>query len=42
VPPKISLSEFMGILKGKIAISVFKSYPALKKKPYWGNHFSID
>ena len=39
VPPKISLSEFMGILKGKIAISVFKSYPALKKKPYWGNHF---
>ena len=39
VPPKISLSEFMGILKGKTAISVFKSYPALKKKPYWGNHF---
>ena len=19
--------------------SVFKSFPALKKKPYWGNHF---
>ena len=39
VPPKISISELMGIVKGKTAIKVFKSYPALKKKPYWGNHF---
>ena len=29
----------MGILKGKLAIKLFKSYPELKKKPYWGNHF---
>lgn len=29
----------MAILKGKIAIKIFKSYPDLKKKPYWGNHF---
>jgi putative transposase len=29
----------MGILKGKIAIKLFKSYPDLKKKSYWGNHF---
>lgn len=29
----------MGILKGKQAIKLFKSYPNLKKKPYWGNHF---
>jgi putative transposase len=29
----------MGILKGKTAIKMFKSYPNLKKKPYWGNHF---
>ena len=29
----------MGILKGKIAIKIFKSCPDLKKKPYWGNHF---
>ena len=28
-----------GILKGKLAIKLFKSYPQLKKKPYWGNHF---
>jgi len=29
----------MGTIKGKIAIKLFKSYPMLKKKPYWGNHF---
>ena len=39
VPPKISISYLMGVLKGKIAIKIFKSYPRLKKKPYWGNHF---
>ena len=39
IPPKISISVLMGILKGKTAISLFKNYPALKKKPYWGNHF---
>lgn len=39
IPPKHSISEVMGILKGKTAIKVFKSYPALKRKPYWGNHF---
>jgi putative transposase len=27
------------MLEGKTAIKLFKSYPALKKKPYWGNHF---
>lgn len=39
IPPKISVSDFLGILKGKTAIKMFKSYPNLKKKPYWGNHF---
>ena len=39
IPPKISVSQFMGIIKGKTAIKVFKSFPGLKKKPYWGNHF---
>ena len=39
VPPKLSISSLMGILKGKTAIKIFKSYPGLKKKPYWGNHF---
>jgi len=39
IPPKVSVSEFMGTVKGKLAIKLFKSYPDLKKKPYWGNHF---
>ena len=39
VPPKVSISKLMGTLKGKLAIKLFKSYPQLKKKPYWGNHF---
>jgi len=34
IPPKLSVSEFMGILKGKIAIKLFKTYPNLKQKPY--------
>jgi putative transposase len=39
VPPRLSISDFMGILKGKTAIKLFKSYPNLKKKPYCGNPF---
>jgi putative transposase len=29
----------MGLLKGKVAIKIFKSYSQLKQRPYWGNHF---
>jgi putative transposase len=39
VPPKVSISELMGFLKGKTAIGLFKTYRNLKRKPYWGNHF---
>ena len=39
VPPKQSISDLMGALKGRTAIRVFKRFPHLKKKPYWGNHF---
>ena len=39
IPPKISVSILMGTLKGKLAIKLFKTYPKLKQKPYWGNHF---
>ena len=39
LPPKVSVSELMGLLKGKTAISIFKKFPRLKAKPYWGNHF---
>ena len=39
IPPKLSISQYMGLLKGKLAIKLFKTYPNLKQKPYWGNHF---
>lgn len=39
IPPKVSVSEPVGTLKGKIAIKLFKTYPQLKLKPYWRNHF---
>ena len=39
IPPKVSVSELLGTLKGKLAIKIFKTYPKLKLKPYWGNHF---
>lgn len=39
IPPKLSISDYMGIVKGKTAIQMLKSFPGLKKKPYWGNHF---
>ena len=39
VPPKLSISDYMGIVKGRTAIRVFNRFRNLKKKPYWGNHF---
>ena len=39
VPPKVSVSTLMGILKGRTAIRLFNKFKNLKQKPYWGNHF---
>lgn len=39
VPPKQSISDLMGTLKGRTAIRIFKQFPYLKQRPYWGNHF---
>jgi putative transposase len=39
VPPKISISDFVGTMKGRTAIRVFNKFRDLKQKPYWGNHF---
>ena len=39
VVPKISISEFVGTVKGRTAIRIFNKYRHLKQKPYWGNHF---
>jgi putative transposase len=32
IPPKISVSEFMGYLKGKSALMVFDRYPQMKQR----------
>jgi putative transposase len=39
IPPKVSISSLMGVMKGKSAIRVFSKFPELKQRPYWGNHF---
>jgi putative transposase len=39
VPPKISISELLGTIKGRTAIRILKQFSYLKEKPYWGNHF---
>jgi putative transposase len=39
VPPKVSISQLMGVVKGKSALRLFTRFPYLKQKPYWGNHF---
>jgi len=39
IPPKISVSDYCGTVKGRTAIRIFNKFKDLKKKPYWGNHF---
>ena len=39
MPPKLSVSKLLGTIKGKTAIQMFRQFPKLKVKPYWGNHF---
>jgi len=39
MPPKVSVSDLIGTLKGRTAIRIFKQRPGLKTKLYWGNHF---
>jgi putative transposase len=37
IPPKYSVSEFMGYLKGKVTIRLFRQYERLGRR-YWGRH----
>jgi REP element-mobilizing transposase RayT len=39
IPPKVSVSDFVGTVKGRTAIRIFNKFRNLKHKPYWGNHF---
>lgn len=38
-PPSLSVSDLMGVLKGRTAIWLFNKFPYLRKKKLWGNHF---
>ena len=35
VPPKVSISDLMGRVKGQTAMRVFRQFRELRKKPYW-------
>ena len=37
IPPKYAVSEFMGYLKGKLALKLFRQYEHLGRR-YWGRH----
>ena len=39
VPPKVSISTYVGTVKGRTAIRVFNKFKWLKKRPYRGNLF---
>ena len=39
IPPKVSVSKYVGTIKGRTAIGIFNKFHHLKVKPYWGNHF---
>lgn len=34
VPPKVSISKLMGVVKGRTALRLFTSFPYLRKRPY--------
>lgn len=39
IPPKISISDYMGAIKGRTAIRILNQFKKLRQKRYWGNHF---
>ncbi|MCE9778746.1 IS200/IS605 family transposase [Shewanella algae] len=39
LPPSLSVSEYVGFLKGRTAIRLFNKFPYLRKHKLWGNHF---
>jgi len=39
IPPKLSVSSYVGMVKGRTAIRVLQRFRELRQKPYWGNHF---
>ena len=45
IPPKISISEFMGYLKGKSALQIFDAHPELRirgDRHFWASGYYVD
>ena len=45
IPPKMSVSEFMGYLKGKSALMIFDRHPGKKKngdRHFWARGYYVD
>ncbi len=44
IPPKMSVAEFMGYLKGKSALMVFDLYPEMKQgnRHFWARGYYVD
>ena len=46
IPPKMSVSEFMGYLKGKSALMIFDKHPEYKQKQggrhFWARGYYVD
>ena len=44
IPPKISVAEFMGYLKGKSALMLFDRYPSYRRtgRNFWARGYYVD
>lgn len=46
IPPKVSVSSFMGYLKGKSSLMIYEKYPELKYKyrnrEFWCRGYYVD
>jgi len=41
IPPKVSVSDLVGRVKGKTAIQAFQKFPSLRTKKYLGESFLV-
>ena len=39
IPPKVSVSDFVGTVKGRTAIRFFNKFKELKRRPCWCDKF---
>jgi putative transposase len=39
IPPKVSVSNLVGRLKGQTSMKLLHQFRQMRQKPYWGNHF---